>query len=103
MKSPSYIDTLFIRCVFCVLVLFEVAVCCTNERGSHVVDGQFLQLANSGSKAEVLENCVGTLHLSRKDVPQTVKDKNLRKGTLVAQHSGPVSILKWKDKKEVTI
>ena len=46
--------------------------------------------------------CVGTLRLSRKDVPQRVKEK-LKKGELVAQHSGPVSILKWKDKKEVTM
>ena len=46
---------------------------------------------------------VGTLHLSRKDVPQRVKGKKLKKGELVAQHSGLVSILKWKDKKEVTM
>ena len=46
---------------------------------------------------------VGTLHLSRKDVPQTVKEKKLKKGELVAQHSGLVSILTWKDKTEVTM
>ena len=48
-------------------------------------------------------DCVGTSRLNRKDVPQTVKDKKLKKGELVAQHSGPVSILKWKDEKEVTM
>jgi len=32
-----------------------------------------------------------------------VKDKKLKKGELVAQHSGPVSVLKLKDKKEVTM
>jgi len=32
-----------------------------------------------------------------------VKEKKLRKGELVAQHSGPVSVLNWKDKKEVTM
>jgi len=32
-----------------------------------------------------------------------VKEKKLKKGELVAQHSGPVSVLKWKDKKEVTM
>ena len=31
-----------------------------------------------------------------------MKEK-LEKGELVAQHSGPVSVLKWKDKKEVTM
>jgi len=38
-------------------------------------------------------DCVGTLHPSRKDVPQRVKEKKLKKGELVAQHSGPVSVL----------
>ena len=48
-------------------------------------------------------DCVGTLRLSRKDVPQRVQDKKLKKGEMVAQHSGPVSVLKWKGKKDVTI
>ena len=46
---------------------------------------------------------VGTLRLSRKDVPQRVKEKKLQKGELVFQHSGPVSVLKWRDKKVVTM
>ena len=32
-----------------------------------------------------------------------MKEKKLKKGELVAQHLGPVSVLKWKDKKEVTM
>ena len=32
-----------------------------------------------------------------------MKEKKLKKGEIVAQHSGPVSVLKWKDKKEVTM
>ena len=48
-------------------------------------------------------DCVGTLHLSRKDIPQRVKKKKLKKGELVAQPSGPVSVLKWKDKRDVTM
>jgi len=48
-------------------------------------------------------DCVGTLRLSRKGVPQRVKEKKLKKGELVAQYSGPVSVLKWKDKKDVTM
>jgi hypothetical protein len=48
-------------------------------------------------------DCVGTLRLSRKDVPQRVKDKTLKKGELVTQHSDPVSILKCKGKKDVTM
>ena len=48
-------------------------------------------------------DCVGTLRLSKKDVPQRVKEKKLQKVELVAKHSGPVSVLKWKDKKEVTM
>jgi len=32
-----------------------------------------------------------------------VKEKKLKKRELLSQHSGPVSVLKWKDKKEVTV
>jgi hypothetical protein len=32
-----------------------------------------------------------------------VKEKNLKKGELIAQHSGPVSILKWNDKKDIIV
>ena len=62
---------------------------------------------NSPALAQSLKSlktdCVGTLCLSTKDVPQRVKEKKLKKGELVAQHSGQLSVLKWKDKKEVTV
>ena len=62
---------------------------------------------NTPALAQMLKSfetdCVGTLRLSRKDVPQRVKEKKLKKGELVAQHSELVSVLKWKDKKEVTM
>ena len=48
-------------------------------------------------------DCVGTLHLSRKDVPQRVQGKKLKKEEMVAQHSDPVSVLKWKGKKDMTM
>ena len=48
-------------------------------------------------------DCVGTLHLSRKDFPQRVQDQKLKKGEMVAQHSGPVSVLKSNGKKYVTM
>jgi hypothetical protein len=64
------------------------------------LDGQFLQLISSGSKAKSLNNdCVGKLQLNRNDISQTVIEKKLEKGRLIAQHSSPVSILKWSDKK----
>jgi hypothetical protein len=62
---------------------------------------------NSPSLAQRLKSlkidCVGIQGLSRKNVLQKVKDKKLKKGEIVAQNSGPVSVLKWKDKKEVTM
>jgi len=64
-------------------------------KGPHVLDGQFLQLMSSGSKAKSLNNdCVGTLQLNRRDITQTVKEKKPEKGRLTAQHSSPVPILK---------
>ncbi|PNF18924.1 hypothetical protein B7P43_G18030, partial [Cryptotermes secundus] len=48
-------------------------------------------------------DCVGTLNLNRKNVPPQVKNTKLKKGEIVAQHCGPVSITKWHDKKNVTM
>jgi hypothetical protein len=36
-------------------------------------------------------DCVGTLHLNRKYIQKIVKEKKLRKGKIIAQHSGPMS------------
>jgi len=36
--------------------------------------------------------------LSRKNIPKAVNDK-LKKGKTIVRHSGPVTVLKWCDKK----
>jgi hypothetical protein len=41
----------------------------------------------------------GTLHVSRKDVPKTIRDRKLKKGQLTAQNSCIMSMLKCSDKK----
>jgi len=48
-------------------------------------------------------DCVGTLKLNRKNTPKEVKDKKLEKGEIIARHSGPVTVLKWCDKRNVTM
>jgi hypothetical protein len=48
-------------------------------------------------------DCVGTLRLNRKDILKMVREKKLKKGEMIAQHSGPVSVLKWRDKKDVAV
>jgi hypothetical protein len=63
---------------------------------------------NSPSQAKTLKmtyktDCVGTLQLNRKDLPLKVKNTKLKKGEIVAQHSGPASVTKWSDKKIVTV
>ena len=47
--------------------------------------------------------CAGTLKLNRKNIPKEVKDKKLEKGEIVARYSGPVTVLKWRDKRNVTM
>jgi hypothetical protein len=58
---------------------------------------------NAPALAEKLKSrktdCVSTLCPNRKDVTKVVKDKKLKKGE-IAQHSGPVSVLKWSDQKK---
>ena len=48
-------------------------------------------------------DCVGTLKLNRKDVPKEVKDKKLEKGEIMARLSGPVTVLKWRDRRNITM
>jgi hypothetical protein len=48
-------------------------------------------------------DCVGTLRINRKNVPKEIKEKKLKKGEIIARHSGPVTILKWCDKKNITM
>jgi hypothetical protein len=59
---------------------------------------------NSRALAQKLKSlnidCVGTLRLNRKDFPKIVKEKKLKKGELIAQFSGLVSVQKWSDKKK---
>jgi hypothetical protein len=59
---------------------------------------------NSPSLARTLKithnaDCVGTLKLNCKDVPPKVKNTKLKEDEVVAQHSGPVSVTKWCNKK----
>jgi len=63
---------------------------------------------NSPELARKLEikhftDCVSTLKLNRKNVPKEVKDKNLEKGEVIPRYSGPVTVLKWRDKRNVTM
>jgi len=45
-------------------------------------------------KIEHSNDCVGTLKLNRKNIPKKVKDKKLKKGKIIATHSGPVRVIK---------
>ena len=54
-------------------------------------------------KIEHSTNCVGTLKLNRKNIPKEVKDEKMEKGEIIARNSGPVTVLKWRDKRNVTM
>ncbi|XP_068082003.1 piggyBac transposable element-derived protein 4-like [Anabrus simplex] len=55
-------------------------------------------------KLKSLKNdCVGTLCLNRKYVPKDVINTKLKKGEIIARHSDQISVLKWCDKKDVTL
>jgi hypothetical protein len=46
-------------------------------------------------------DCVGTLCKNRTDVLKMAKEEKLRKLEIIPQNPGPVSVLKWNDKKNV--
>ena len=81
--------------------VFQTAfISCDTNKTAAIVLSLVEPFYNSPALAQRVKilktDCVGTLHLSRKDIPQRVKEKKLKK-------EGLVSILKWKDKKEVTM
>lgn len=45
----------------------------------------------------------GTLKLSRKNVPDDIKNQKLEKGEITAMHSDNVMVMKWRDKRFVTL
>lgn len=53
-------------------------------------------------KSRKTDTC-GTLKLKRKNVPQEVKSTKLNKGEIVANSSKNVMVLKWRDKRVVTL
>jgi hypothetical protein len=62
---------------------------------------------NSPALARLLKNkgtdCVGTLKINRQSVPKKVKDTKLNRGEIIAQHSGPATVMKWRDKRNVVM
>ena len=72
-------------------------ICCGSTTSSTVQNWQrTLKIIHS-------TDCVGTLKLNRNDIPKEVKDKKLEKGEIIARHSGSVTVLKWRDKRNVTM
>jgi hypothetical protein len=53
---------------------------------------------NSPAVARLLKHkdtdCVVTLKINRKGVPKAVKDAKLKQGEIMAQYSGPVTVMK---------
>lgn len=47
--------------------------------------------------------CTGTLKLKRKYVPSRVTEQKLNTGELIVRHTGPVSVIKWNDRKTSNI
>lgn len=48
-------------------------------------------------------DCIGTLRLNRKGTPENIKNKKLDKGESIAMFRRKQMIMKWKDKKDVTM
>jgi hypothetical protein len=64
-------------------------------------------LYNSPALARLLKSkgtdYVSTLRINRKGVPKVIKDAKIKKGKVIAQHSGPVIVMKWQDKWNVVM
>jgi hypothetical protein len=62
---------------------------------------------NSPALAKFLKSCntdcVETVRVNRKVMPKKLQESKLQKGEAIAQHSGPVCVLRWCDRKDVTL
>jgi len=74
-------------------------------RGHTLWLDNFFNSPELGRKLKIKHStdCVGTLKLNRKDVPKVAKDKKLERGEIIARHSSPVTVLKWRDKRNLTM
>lgn len=45
----------------------------------------------------------GTLRVSRKEVPSELKSKKLKIGETIALQRGKVCVMKWKDKRDISL
>ena len=73
-------------------------------KGYHLHTDNFY---TSSTLADKLVDCetdtVGTVRVTRKDVPAKIKDTKLKKGEIVAAYRKKSVLLKWKDKKDVYV
>ena len=74
-------------------------------RGHTLWSGNFFNSPELARRVKIKHStdCAGTLKLNRKNVPKEVKDKKLEKREIIARHLGPVTVLKWRDKRNVTM
>ncbi|GIY71398.1 piggyBac transposable element-derived protein 4 [Caerostris darwini] len=72
--------------------------------------GYCLTIDNYYSSPELADKLVscrtdtyGTLNLKRKEVPKEMQKKKLKKGEIIAFQRGKVTVMKWMDKKKVSL
>ncbi|XP_069685025.1 piggyBac transposable element-derived protein 4-like [Periplaneta americana] len=46
-------------------------------------------------------DCAGTVNLREKGMPKKVKEGKLKRGEIISQHSGSITIMKWRDKRDI--
>ena len=72
------------------------------DKGYHLyVDNFYTGIPLAKNLMEHQTHLCGTLRRNRKFLPQNVVKSKLKKGQVASKRSGPVVVLKWKDKRDV--
>ena len=79
-------------------VVLELAHSLLGQGYCLLLDNYYNSIDLSDKLAKERTDCMGTMRLNRKGIPQEVKSKKLAKGDLVAQFRKKQVILKWRDK-----
>ena len=67
------------------------------------IDNFYTSPVLADNLAQKQTDCVGTLRLNRREVPKVIKETKLKKGETVSAFRQKSMVLKWKDKKDVSI
>lgn len=84
-------------------IVLELSHVLLNKGYCIYIDNFYTNVDLMDKLTENKTDCIGTIRKNRSKIPNEIKLKKLKKGELFAMYRKKLMILKWKDKKEITM